>query len=518
MTNAKSKAVLLAAMVVGMMNASSLYAEEKSWKDETVLISPQGDQTVVRVFDGDKVLFKNVGPHSPVQVNDGATPGGNGTIGVGGSSAVVNVHAGGTITPGSGVGTLTARDGMTLHDGAKLVCELGTTSDLLKITGGPLTGSGKGGVNVRIVDSGGLKLGKTYDLIDWTGATAGGVDVDDFVVDKASEYLGKFNIDGNRRQITITQAAVAKTEVTKAAPTAAKATTVVAKAAEMYSWTNPNGGAWADHDNWCVRGKITLEDTGMQCGMLKLIVFVAVLTPCVIVHAQSPAAQDKAKMDAAMARAELYPELANVDFKFSEIKGLETTTKVVYQDPRNIMRIDGKYHVWYTRYPNTGKGDRYAVANHSKVWLAVSEDGWNWTEKCDVLEDSRPGTWHELCKHAPYVIRVEGKYYMFYTARFGPDGWNKRIGLAIADNPAGPFKHYGDKPLLGATAKSNDGRTIPLRGAMPITCGPTRLASGRTDKALPCCQTTGNRVFGLAMTGSTSTMPRRSGRSPTTNA
>ena len=198
----------------------------------------------------------------------------------------------------------------------------------------------------------------------------------------------------------------------------------------------------------------------MQCGMLKLIVFVAVLTPCVIVHAQSPAAQDKAKMNAAMARAELYPELANVDFTFSEIKGLETTTKVVYQDPSNITRTDGKYHVWYTRYPNTGKGDRYAVANHSKVWLAVSEDGWNWTEKCDVLEDSRPGTWHELCKHAPYVIRVEGKYYMFYTARFGPDGWNKRIGLAIADNPAGPFKHYGDKPLLGATAESKVFDTI----------------------------------------------------------
>ena len=172
------------------------------------------------------------------------------------------------------------------------------------------------------------------------------------------------------------------------------------------------------------------------------------------------AEMDKARMDAAIARAELYPELANVDFKFSEVKGLETTLKIVYQDPSNIMKIDGKYHVWYTRYPNTGKGDRYAVPNHSKVWLAVSKDGWNWTETVDVLEDSRPGSWHECCKHAPYVIRVEDKYYMFYTARYGPSGWNKRIGLAIADNPAGPFEHYGNEPLLGATAKSKVFDTI----------------------------------------------------------
>jgi len=170
------------------------------------------------------------------------------------------------------------------------------------------------------------------------------------------------------------------------------------------------------------------------------------------------AVMDKAET---LARSELYPELANSDIKFSEIKGLETTTKVVYQDPSHIMKIDGKYHVWYTRYPNDGHGDRrHDIPNRSKIWLAVSEDGWNWTERVDVLEDSQPGSWHEYCKHAPYVIRDDGKYYMFYTARYGPSGWNKRIGLAIADNPAGPFKHYGDKPLLVANAESKVFDTI----------------------------------------------------------
>ena len=174
---------------------------------------------------------------------------------------------------------------------------------------------------------------------------------------------------------------------------------------------------------------------------------------------------DKARMDAAIARAELYPELASADFTFSEVKGLETTSKIVRHDNSNIMKIAGKYHVWYTRYRNQDDWNDvqksiHTVPNYSKVWLAVSEDGWNWTETVDVLEDSQPGSWHECCKHAPYVIRVNDKFYMFYTARCGPSVWNKRVGLAVADNPVGPFKHYGNSPLLGATAESKVFDTI----------------------------------------------------------
>jgi hypothetical protein len=41
---------------------------------------------------------------------------------------------------------------------------------------------------------------------------------------------------------------------------------------------------------------------------------------------------------------------------------------------------------------------------------------------------------------------------MFYTAHAGPDYHNKRIGLAVADDPAGPFQHVGYGPLLDAVA------------------------------------------------------------------
>ncbi|MHC4177403.1 MAG: hypothetical protein ACYSWU_07850 [Planctomycetota bacterium] len=210
----------------------------------------QGDTVV----NGGVLLVNNatgsgISPRSAVKVNNGGTLGGNGAIGTGGTSAIVNVHAGGTIAPGSGAGTLTIRDGLTLHDGAKLACELGKVSDRLKVTGGKFTGSGKAGVSVSVADSGGLVVGATYDLIDWTRATPSGVDVDDFVVDKASDYVGTFNISNSRLQITITGVTTAKTTNEKTMPrktTPANTTTTRA----VNTWANPSGGNWHDNANW----------------------------------------------------------------------------------------------------------------------------------------------------------------------------------------------------------------------------------------------------------------------------
>ncbi|MBW2149320.1 MAG: hypothetical protein JRI22_20145 [Deltaproteobacteria bacterium] len=224
----------------------------------------QSDEKANRAYRGDTVINAGVllvnnptgtgiSPCSAVQVNDGGTLGGHGAIGNGGTSAIVNAYAGGTIAPGSDKpGTLTLRDGLTLHEGAKLAFELGTASDLLKVTGGTFTGSGKGGVSVSIADSGGLVVGKTYDLIDWTGATPNGIDTGDFVADTAGEYVGTFNISGSRLQITITESTkeLKETEAT-GTPAKVAATTPGAKTKRaVYTWTNPNGGNWTDGANW----------------------------------------------------------------------------------------------------------------------------------------------------------------------------------------------------------------------------------------------------------------------------
>jgi len=53
------KSLAFAALILGLVTPWSLQAGEKPWQDETVLVSKQGDQTVVQGVKGDKVLFKN---------------------------------------------------------------------------------------------------------------------------------------------------------------------------------------------------------------------------------------------------------------------------------------------------------------------------------------------------------------------------------------------------------------------------------------------------------------------------
>ena len=64
---AKSISLVFTAAVVGLVSVPSSSAVAKSWEEETLLISPQGDETVVRSVKGEKVLLKNADPQLAVE-------------------------------------------------------------------------------------------------------------------------------------------------------------------------------------------------------------------------------------------------------------------------------------------------------------------------------------------------------------------------------------------------------------------------------------------------------------------
>ena len=99
--------------------------------------------------------------------------------------------------------------------------------------------------------------------------------------------------------------------------------------------------------------------------------------------------------------------------------------KIGPADP-DVIRYEGKYYLYPTW---TGKG--YDVF--------VSEDLVNWEQKPMCYTDPRRGLW------APdlfYNEKGDGKIYLYYTAN-NPEG-GKLIGVAVADNPLGPFINEGD--------------------------------------------------------------------------
>jgi autotransporter-associated beta strand protein len=133
----------------------------------------------------------------------GQTLGGAGTI-----AGPVTVASGGIIAPGNSLGTLTFNSDVTLNTGSILNFELGTTSDLIAVTG-TLTGPGSlHGATINFSNSGGFSAG-TYTLINYTSATLSNFQATDFTLGSSiSGYTYNLALSGNALQLTATASAI----------------------------------------------------------------------------------------------------------------------------------------------------------------------------------------------------------------------------------------------------------------------------------------------------------------------
>ena len=94
------------------------------------------------------------------------------------------------------------------------------------------------------------------------------------------------------------------------------------------------------------------------------------------------------------------------------------------------------------------------------VWYATSPDGRKWTEQGMALGKGKPGTWEGASVFTPNILVAEGRYWLFYTGTsrefgkgFNPDS---KIGIAVSDSPAGPWKRLDSNPALRNSDKPED--------------------------------------------------------------
>ena len=121
---------------------------------------------------------------------------------------------------------------------------------------------------------------------------------------------------------------------------------------------------------------------------------------------------------------------------------------------------DGKYHMFYSRWPrNLGHA---AWVTHSEIAHAVSDSPFGpWRHRDVALPARGADFWDGSCTHNPTVLRVGGKYYLYYMGNVGdgvvrkPLNWthrnHQRIGVAVADSPNGPWLRF-DKPVVDVSS------------------------------------------------------------------
>lgn len=100
-------------------------------------------------------------------------------------------------------------------------------------------------------------------------------------------------------------------------------------------------------------------------------------------------------------------------------------------DPSLIKAADGKFYL-------------YATENIRNVPIFSSTNLVDWKLETTAFSDeSRPDFEPEGRIWAPDINFIGGKYVMYYAMSVWGGEWTCGIGVAVADNPAGPFKDHG---------------------------------------------------------------------------
>ena len=131
-------------------------------------------------------------------------------------------------------------------------------------------------------------------------------------------------------------------------------------------------------------------------------------------------------------------------FKYTELKGFDYNNfdgTRVRRDPSKVIRVNGKYYVWYTHTQTERPSNGVPNAD---IWYATSEDGFTWQEQGPAVQrPEKPAIgWSSVL--TPDILVWKGKYYLYYQA-FGDEKGNTKncpVRLSVADSPDGPWTRY----------------------------------------------------------------------------
>lgn len=132
----------------------------------------------------------------------------------------------------------------------------------------------------------------------------------------------------------------------------------------------------------------------------------------------------------------------------------------------DVLEWKGRYYMYYQAFSifPQAEGDYCPVA----VSVADSVDG-PWMPANQVVVPNGPeGTWDSQSIHDPYPLVYNGKVYLYYKSDFDIKERRVRMqGLAIADNPLGPFTKHPLNPVLNS---GHETTLFPFKEGIAALC------------------------------------------------
>ena len=114
-----------------------------------------------------------------------------------------------------------------------------------------------------------------------------------------------------------------------------------------------------------------------------------------------------------------------------------------------VLEWEGKFYLYHQAF-NVASGTRGDDCPVS-VAVADSPDGpWKHSGKV-IIPNGGEGEWDQYSIHDPHPLVRDGKIYLYYKSDFGQKPDLVRMqGLAISDNPMGPFVKHPKNPVINS--------------------------------------------------------------------
>ncbi len=122
-------------------------------------------------------------------------------------------------------------------------------------------------------------------------------------------------------------------------------------------------------------------------------------------------------------------------------------TTITYSNPLNVSLGDP-----FILPASDGKFYLYGTSGEQGFRAYSSDDLVDWKDEGIVYQGATPESWALDCFWAPEVYERDGKYYLFFSANWKENPTDEleifRIGVAVADNPTGPFTDMYNRPVF----------------------------------------------------------------------
>ena len=146
----------------------------------------------------------------------------------------------------------------------------------------------------------------------------------------------------------------------------------------------------------------------------------------------------------------------NIEFETSNLLGdLAPNDYYTRRDPSSVLKINGKYYVWYSYSITNGSG-KISPWDLNDLYYATSEDGYTWKEEGIAIARGEEGSYDHRSAFTTEVFYYDKMFYLVYQASDTQNNLNSgnTIAMAHANNPNGPWTKLSEPILHPSKEKS----------------------------------------------------------------